>query len=145
VEPQGDRVLRGQIHLEGDGGVAAAPGGGFEVRVEHRGHPSRHLLEHARREHEQNAEEPQVRCNDVQRDPQPPRHGSVLEQVAESPQVQRPTRIAANGVALRLPTLAVAVEMAVLERDPSPLRTFGDEADLDLAGRRRVLQGSRVS
>jgi hypothetical protein len=35
--------------------------------------------------------------------------GSVLEQVAKPLQVERPATIAADGVALRLPTIAVVI------------------------------------
>jgi len=38
-----------------------------------------------------------------------------------------------------LPVVAMAIELAVLELDPRPLRTLGDEANLDLV-RLRVLR-----
>jgi hypothetical protein len=63
-----------------------------------------------------------------------PQTGSVLEQVAKPLQVERPATIAADGLALRLPTLAVALKMAVFELDACPLGALGDESDLDLAG-----------
>jgi hypothetical protein len=61
---------------------------------------------------------------------------SVLEQVGEPLQVERPAALTADALAEALPALTVAPEVAVLELDPRPLRRFGDEAHLDLAGLR---------
>ena len=41
-------------------------------------------------------------------------------------------------VAHVLPTLAVPLEVAMLELDPSTLRRLGEEAHLDLAGLREI-------
>src|ERR671918_322063 len=59
---------------------------------------------------------------------------SVLDQLGKPLQVKRPAALGGNRLALALPALAVAVEVAVLELDPGPLRPVGDEAHLDLAG-----------
>src|SRR5262245_46255892 len=63
-----------------------------------------------------------------------PQKSSVLEQLGKSLQVERPTIVAADGVAFRLPALTMPVEIAVLELDTRPLGALGDEANLDLAG-----------
>src|SRR3954451_6909796 len=54
--------------------------------------------------------------------------------LGEPIQVERPALIAAHALALLLPAVAVAVEVAVLELDASAIRRLGDEAHLDLAG-----------
>src|SRR5918996_2215661 len=59
---------------------------------------------------------------------------SALEPVATPLQVERPAALGADGIALALPTLAVAVEVAVPELHARAFAGLGDEADLHLAG-----------
>ena len=56
------------------------------------------------------------------------------QQLDEPLQVERPTGLAADPLALTFPATAVAVKVAVLELDPCALRGLRDKAHLDLAG-----------
>src|SRR5450755_39899 len=53
-------------------------------------------------------------------------------------QVERPSLVAVDAVADRLPAGTVPVEVAVLQLDPGAVRSLGHEPDLDLAGQLRV-------
>src|SRR4051812_12585669 len=53
-------------------------------------------------------------------------------------QVQRPAVAGVDALADGFPAGAVAIEIAMLERDASAIRCLGDEAHLDLAGAVRV-------
>src|SRR5450755_73238 len=53
-------------------------------------------------------------------------------------QVERPSLVAVDAVADRLPAGTVPVEVAVLQFDPGPVRSLGHEPDLDLAAQLRV-------
>src|ERR1700733_2505121 len=63
---------------------------------------------------------------------------AALDQGGVPGQVQRPSLIARDAVADRLPAGTVPVEVAVLKFDPGPARFLGHEPDLDLAGQLRV-------
>src|SRR5713101_5199431 len=63
---------------------------------------------------------------------------AALEQGGVPGQVERPSLVAVDAVADRLPTGTVPVEVAVLQFDPGAVRSLGDEPDLDLAGQLRV-------
>ena len=56
------------------------------------------------------------------------------EQIRESLQVKRPPLGATDRGAHAFPALAMTIEVSVLELDARPLRSLGDEPDLDLAG-----------
>src|SRR5580700_3112196 len=62
----------------------------------------------------------------------------ALDQGGVPGQVERPSLVAVDAVADRLPAGAVPVEVAVLQLDPSAVRSLGHEPDLDLAGQLRV-------
>src|ERR1700729_471206 len=61
-----------------------------------------------------------------------------LEQGGVPGQVERPSLVAVDAVADRLPAGTVPVEGAVLQLDPGAVRSLGHEPDLDLAGQLRV-------
>src|ERR1700735_3834634 len=61
-----------------------------------------------------------------------------LEQGGVPGQVERPSLVAVDAVADRLPAGTVPVEVAVLQLDPGAVRSLGHEPDLDLAGQLRV-------
>jgi len=61
-----------------------------------------------------------------------------VEQGGVAGQVERPSLVAVDAVADRLPTGTVPVEVAVLQFDPGPVRSLGHEPDLDLASQLRV-------
>src|SRR5437879_1342434 len=61
-----------------------------------------------------------------------------LEQGSVPGEVERPSLIALDTVADRLPTGTVPVEVAVLQLDPSAARSLSNEPDFDLAGELRV-------
>src|SRR5437879_1099219 len=63
---------------------------------------------------------------------------AALEQGGIPGQVERPSLVAVDAVADRLPTGTVPVEVAVLQLDPGAVRSLGHEPDLDLAGQLRV-------
>src|SRR5216684_2100972 len=63
---------------------------------------------------------------------------AALEQGGVPGQVERPSLVAVDAVADRLPTGTVPVEVAVLQFDPGAVRSLGHEPDLDLAGQLRV-------
>ena len=67
---------------------------------------------------------------------------AALEQSGVPGQVERPSLVAVNAVADRLPAGTVPVEVAVLQFDPGAVRSLGHEPDLDLAGQFRVGQPS---
>src|SRR5215212_2200556 len=56
------------------------------------------------------------------------------EQVGVPAQVERPAALGVDALADGLPTLEVAVEVAVLKHHARPLGCLGDEPNLDLAG-----------
>src|ERR1700733_14412432 len=60
------------------------------------------------------------------------------KQGGEALQVQRPALVAVHAFSDPLPSLAVAVQVAVFELDPGALGPLGDETDLDLARLLRV-------
>lgn len=63
--------------------------------------------------------------------------GASIEEVAISSEerIGGPRgRVGRDAVALRLPTLAVAVAVVVLELDPRPFGRFRDKTDFNLAG-----------
>src|ERR1700730_1088317 len=59
---------------------------------------------------------------------------AALEQGGVPGQVERPSLVAVDAVADRLPTGTVPVEVAVFQFDPGAVRSLGHEPDLDLAG-----------
>src|ERR1700735_4760323 len=61
-----------------------------------------------------------------------------LEQGGVPGQVERPSLVAVDAVADRLPAGTVPVEVAVFQLDPGAVRSLGHETDLDLAGQFRV-------
>src|SRR5262245_23461156 len=68
-------------------------------------------------------------------DPHNRRRGphSTRHSLGEPLQVERPAFVARHTGAHAFPAFAVALEVAVLELDPSAVRCLGDEAHLDLA------------
>jgi hypothetical protein len=63
---------------------------------------------------------------------------SLLKQSCITFKIERPTSLAINALANAFPAFAMAVEVAVLEFDPGPLRRFGYEPNLYLARPCRV-------
>src|SRR5580693_10658530 len=63
---------------------------------------------------------------------------AALEQGGVPGQVERPSLVAVDALADRLPPGTVPVEVAVLQLDPGAVRSLGHEPDLDLAGQLRV-------
>src|SRR2546429_4926280 len=63
---------------------------------------------------------------------------AALDQGGIPGQVERPSLVAVDAVADRLPAGTVPVEVAVLEVDPGAVRALGREPDLDLAGQVQV-------
>src|SRR5690606_11686370 len=63
---------------------------------------------------------------------------SAVEQPDKPFQVKRPAALPADSVAHRVPAGAVTLELAVFKLDTGALGTLGNEADLDLAGLRRI-------
>src|ERR1035437_9677015 len=63
---------------------------------------------------------------------------AALEQGGVPGQVERPSLVAVDAVADRLPAGTVPAEVAVLQFDPGAVRSLGHEPDLDLAGQLRV-------
>src|SRR5450755_1013038 len=63
---------------------------------------------------------------------------AALDQGGVPGQVERPSLVAVDAVADRLPSGTVPVEVAVLQFDPGAVRSLGHEPDLDLAGQLRV-------
>src|ERR1035438_1145594 len=65
----------------------------------------------------------------------PPVERQLLRQdVGESAEIERPSGLAVHAVADYVPTVAVAVEVPVLEFDACAVRRLGDESHIDLAG-----------
>src|SRR5919197_1138042 len=58
--------------------------------------------------------------------------------IGEPRQVERPTLVAGDALAQALPAISVAIEMAMCELDPRPLRGPGREAHLDFAAPRGI-------
>src|ERR1039457_1701353 len=63
---------------------------------------------------------------------------AALQQGGVPGQVERPSLVAVDAVADRLPAGTVPVEVAVLQFDPGALRSLGHEPDLDLASQLRA-------
>src|ERR1700687_3939416 len=63
---------------------------------------------------------------------------AALEQGGVPGQVERPSLVAVDAVADRLPAGSVPVEVAVLQFHPGAVRSLGCEPDLDLTGQLRV-------
>src|ERR1035437_9396651 len=63
---------------------------------------------------------------------------AALEQGGVPGQVERPSLVAVDAIANRLPAGTVPVEVAVLQFDPGAVRPLGHEPDLDLASQLRV-------
>src|SRR5580700_11955228 len=63
---------------------------------------------------------------------------AALEQGGKPGQVERPSLVAVDAVADRLPAGTVPVEVAVLQFDPSAVRSLRHKPDLDLARQLRV-------
>src|ERR1700689_2410408 len=63
---------------------------------------------------------------------------ATLEQGGVPGQGKRPSLVAIDTVADRLPAGTVPVEVTVLQFDPGAVRSLGHEPDLDLAGQLRV-------
>src|SRR5258708_24737160 len=63
---------------------------------------------------------------------------AALEQGGVPGQVERPSLVAVDAVADRLPTGTMPLEVAVLQVDPGAVRSLSHEPDLDLTGQLRV-------
>jgi hypothetical protein len=63
---------------------------------------------------------------------------AAVEQGGVPGQVERPSLVAVDAVADRLPAGTVPVEVTVLQFDPGTVRSLSHEPDLDLAGQLRV-------
>src|SRR5207237_9998160 len=63
---------------------------------------------------------------------------NVVEERCVPPQVERPALVVGDSLTYAFPTVTVAVEVAVLDLDSGPFGSLGTEADLPLAGLRRV-------
>src|ERR1039457_1698430 len=63
---------------------------------------------------------------------------AALEQGGVPGQVERPSLVAVDAVADRLPAWTVPVQVAVLQFDPGAVRSLGHEPDRDLAGQLRA-------
>lgn len=66
------------------------------------------------------------------------RSGLPCNKVDIAPQIERPALIAGDGIADAFPTLAMALQVAMLDLDAGPPSRFGGEPHLPLAGFGRV-------